>query len=152
MIPKHPSMPTVKTIPVFYNTSDPYIIPVLSSQVEMFYQPTDLIVVSVTEEMCMKLKLHSSRSTTLASGRASTQPKTSLSLQQSTPTPPPLIHAKVVAFSMPNGSRSASKRPESPRDEHGYQPPARVSGVGATRVWVRVGGGLGLVPVGHPHQ
>ena len=38
------------------------------------------------------------------------------------------------------------------RDEHGYQPPTQVSGVGATRVRVRVGGGLDLVPVGHPHQ
>ena len=38
------------------------------------------------------------------------------------------------------------------RDEHGYQPPAWVLGVGATRVRVWVGGGLGLVPVGHLHQ
>ena len=114
MIPKHPSMPTVKMIPVFYNTSDPYIIPVLSLQVEMFYQPTDLIAVSATEEICMKSKLHPPCSTTLASGHASTQPKTSLSLWQSTPIPPPLIHAKVVAFSMPNGSRLASEQPESP--------------------------------------
>ena len=107
-------MPTVKTIPVFYNTSDPYIIPVLSLQVEMFYQPTDLIAVSATEEMCMKSKSHPPRSTTLASGHASTQPKTSLSLRQSTPTLPPPIHAKVVAFSTLNGSQLASERPESP--------------------------------------
>jgi hypothetical protein len=98
-------------IPAFYNTSDSYIIPVLSSQVEMFYQPADFIAVSATEEMCIKSKPHPPCSTPLASGRASsTQPKASSSLRQITQFPPPQIHAKTVAFSVP---QSTSERLES---------------------------------------
>jgi hypothetical protein len=105
-------MPAAKTIPAFYNTSDPYIIPVLSSQVEMFYQPADFIAVSTTEEMCIKSKPHPPHSTPLASGRASSiQPKTSSSLRQITQSPPPQVHAKMGAFSVP---RSTSERLESP--------------------------------------